>query len=485
MKYASPGKFRTAEEFRQRWREVAPGMDCDTELLGAAGPLGKPLELGTKMLSNRFVTHPMEGWDGEEDGLPSPLTLRRWRNFGRSGAKLIWGGEAYAVQEDGKANARQLFLNPNADAERGLTRLRQELREGHDEIGEDPDELYIGLQLTHSGRFARPFGPELQPRIVCRHPALDAKFGIDPGFEPLSDGELEAIGENYVRAAVLAASAGYDFVDLKCCHGYLMHELLGARWREGSYGGSFENRTRLVRRILEGIRSASPKLEVGVRVSVGDLFPYAPNEETQVGEPAGWDAELPYEHGFGLRRDDPREMDLQEPLRFLGLLEELGIRLVNVTLGSPYYCPHLSRPAAYPPSDGYLPPEDPLRSVARHIQAARRCKEAYPGLILVGTGYTYLQEYAAYVAQYEIGRGHVDCVGFGRMMLSYPELPLDVLRGRELDRRRICRTFSECTTAPRSGIVSGCYPLDEFYQALPEGDRMKELRKTRIKRPGR
>ena len=58
----------------------------------------------------------------------------------------------------------------------------------------------------------------------------------------------------------------------------------------------------------------------------------------------------------------------------------------------------------------------------------------------------------------------LDAVGLGRMVLAYPELPADVLQGRPLQRRRICRTFSDCTSAPRAGLVSGCYPLDPHYK---------------------
>jgi hypothetical protein len=150
--------------------------------------------------------------------------------------------------------------------------------------------------------------------------------------------------------------------------------------------------------------------------------------------------------------------------------------LINVTLGSPYYCPHLQRPAAYPPSDGYLPPRDPLLEVATHLRAVRACRAAVPGLVLVGTGYSYLQQWLAHVAQHEIAAGHVDFVGLGRMVLSYPEFALDVLRGRSLERKRICRTFSDCTSAPRNGLLSGCYPLDPYYKALPDFERLAAVK---------
>ena len=481
MRFTPPGRHRTAAEMRAHLRSVDPSLDLE-ELEGAAGPLGWPLEFRGRTLTNRFAIHPMEGWDGEPDGQPSELTLRRWRNFGRSGAKLIWGGEAFAVQEDGRANPRQLYLNPELDLAAGLSRLFHALREGHRAIGQDPDELYVGLQLTHSGRFAQPEGRPA-PRLAAHHPWLDPRVGADAGTPLLSDGELEDIAERYVDAAELAWRVGFDFVDVKCCHGYLLHELLGAHDRPGRYGGDFEGRTALFRGIVSAIHSSCPELEIGVRVSLADLFPHRPEGPEGVGAPVGWDEDLPYRHGFGVDAEDPRRFDLDEPLRFLRLLKDLDIGLVNGTLGSPYYCPHLQRPATYPPSDGYQPPQDPLIEVARHLFVVRRCKEHLPGLLFVGSGYSYLQEWLPHVAQHELRRGHVDLVGLGRMVLSYPELPRDALEGRELDRKRICRTFSDCTSGPRNGLISGCYPLDPSYKKLPQAKRLQEIKAARRKEP--
>ena len=481
MDFKTPGQFKTVEAFRARWREVAPDLDCDTELRAADGPLGQPYQLGGRTIGNRFAIHPMEGWDGTPEGLPSEDTLRRWRRFGLSGAKLIWGGEAVAVQADGRANPNQLFLNPEVDSAGGFARLRQELVAAHAAEGLATDDLYIGLQLTHSGRFARPTAAGPAPRIAYRHPLLDARVGLDERAQVesdaalLTDAELEGIAENYVAAARAAQATGYDFVDVKCCHGYLLHELLGAKTRAGIYGGSFENRTRFLRGVVEAIRADCPGLDIGVRVSIGDIHPFLPGEERR-GEPVGWDQHLPYHFGFGVREDDPRELDLGEGLRFLELLRALDIRLVNLTLGSPYYNPHLQRPAAYPPCDGYQPPEDPLHQVAEHLRVARECKRAAPELAFVGTGYTYLQEWLPHVAQHEVGAGHVDFVGLGRMVLSYPELPRDVLSGAPLARKKICRTFSDCTTGPRNGLRSGCYPLDEHYRVRDDARTLKAIK---------
>ncbi|MBK9385857.1 MAG: NADH:flavin oxidoreductase [Planctomycetes bacterium] len=476
MDYTSPGHHKSFASFRAHLRSLAPECDADEALLGAAGPLGRAISVHGKSLENRFAIHPMEGWDGTRDGLPTELTLRRWRRFGESGAALIWGGEAFAVRRDGRANPLQLYLEPGVDTKAGLAALHAELVAGVRARGGDPARVSIGLQLTHSGRWSRPDGP-FAPKIATHAPALDAKAKLDAHAPLLGDGELEAIGEDFVRSAVLAREVGFDFVDVKACHGYLLHELLAAHERPGIYGGSFENRTRLHARILRAIRVAAPGLAIGMRLSLGDVHPYWPADGTRLGEPRGYEQRLPYRHGFGVSADDPRELDLEEPLRFLARLRDLDVRLVNLTLGSPYTCPHLQRPAGYPPSDGYLPPEDPLRSVTRHLLAVRAAKRAVPELQLVGTGYSYLQEWLPHVAQHEVGSGHVDFIGLGRMVLVYPELPRDVLAGTKLERKKICRTFSECTTAPRNGMVSGCYPLDPFYRARPEAPRVRALQR--------
>ncbi len=480
MAYQNLAKLRDAAAFRAYYRGLAPELDCALDVLGPDGPLARPAEVAGLKLGNRLCAHPMEGWDGTAAGLPSAHTLRRWRNFGRSGCKLVWGGEAFAVQEDGRANPHQLYLNDEEDALGGLVALREEVVAGHHEVGESTAGLVVGLQLTHSGRWSRPTPEGAAPRTAFRHPVLDPRLGINDDSALIQDEELPGIVERYVAAAQLAQQAGFDFVDVKVCHGYLLHEFMAARTREGDYGGSFENRTRLFREIVDAVRAACPGLVIGVRVSIADVFPHGEDPDTGAGAPLGLEQHLPYTSGFGVDEQDPREHAWDEPFAFLRLLQELDIELVNLTMGSPYTCPHLQRPAAFPPSDGYQPPEDPLLSVADHVRTARRCKAAFPGLFFVGTGYTYLQEFIPHVAEHEVGQGHVDSVGFGRLMLAYPELPLHLLRGEPLQTKRLCRTFSDCTTGPRHGMLSGCFPLDPHYREMEEAKKIRELRRDRM-----
>jgi 2,4-dienoyl-CoA reductase-like NADH-dependent reductase (Old Yellow Enzyme family) len=470
--------LKTVELFQRTLERLGIAEDLQLDATvesGADSPLARPYDWRGGRLGNRFAILPMEGWDGTEDGKPSDLTRRRWENFGLSGAKLIWGGEAVAVRHDGRANPNQLLINDANLA--ALENLRLLLLETHRSNFGRTDDLYVGLQLTHSGRFARPNDKRrTEPRILYHHPCLDRKFGLTGDARLLTDDEITRLIGDFVRAARQAQQAGYAFVDIKHCHGYLGHEFLSAVDRPGRYGGSFENRTRFLREIVSGVRSEAPHLEVVVRVSIFDFLPYQMGAD-RVGEPMPMPGPT-YPYAFGGAAQSGLAPDLDEPAQFLDLLVALGIHWVCTTAGSPYYNPHIQRPAAFPPSDGYLPPEDPLIGVARQIAATAALKKRYPQLGIVGSAYSYLQEWLPNVGQRVVRDGHADFIGLGRMVLAYPELPADVVAGRPLARKKLCRTFSDCTTAPRNGIVSGCYPLDPFYKGLPEAERLAEIKRA-------
>lgn len=478
--YPAVGGMRSVSDFKRHVESLGLSIPCDEEV-DARGPLTQPLECNGKRIGNRFCIHPMEGWDGTTDGRPTVATRRRWQHFGLSGAKLIWGCEAVAVSHDGRANPNQLLLNSDTQSE--LASLRDALVAAHIEACGSADDLFVGLQLTHSGRFSRPNEKKTpEPRILYHHPFLDKRVGVDNTSPVLSDDEIKRIVEDYVRAARLAEQIGFEFVDVKHCHGYLGHEFLSAHTRAGDYGGSFENRTRFLREVVAGIRAFAPGLQIVVRLSAFDLVPFRPDpDQSQAGKmgpgiPEVYEELLPYRWGFGVNGDNPEQYDLTEPARFLSLLKGMDIRMVNISGGSPYYNPHIQRPALYPPSDGYQPPEDPLIGVARQMEVTRFLKQTFPDLVFTGTGYTYLQQFLPVVAQAAVRAGWVDVIGLGRMVLSYPELPLDVISGRGLQRKRICRTFSDCTTAPRNGLPSGCYPLDQYYKESAEGGQLKRIK---------
>jgi 2,4-dienoyl-CoA reductase-like NADH-dependent reductase (Old Yellow Enzyme family) len=476
------GTVKDVESFQAHLRGLDLHIPCDTSIAtGDASPLLAPLVRGDFKIGNRIAVQPMEGWDATADGTPSDNTIRRWRRFGRSGGKLIWGGEAVAVCHEGRANPNQLLASPRTQDKLG--ELRTVLRQEHIQTTGSDDGLLIGLQLTHSGRYCRPnehSRPE--PRILYHHPLLDRRLKLPADYPVLTDGEIESIIEDFHRAARMARQLGFDFVDIKHCHGYLGHEFLSAHSRRGRYGGDFDGRTRFLREVVQGIRSIAPGLHIGVRLSAFDTVPFhrdpghSGNGKSSIGVAEPYADLLPYRWGFGVNRQDPKDSDLSEPVRFLSLLEQLGIRLVNITAGSPYYNPHIQRPALYPPSDGYLPPEDPLVGVARQMEATRELKRQFPDLIMVGSAYTYLQDFLPHVAQAALREGWVDFVGLGRMVLTYPEILWGAAQGNDLHRKRVCRTFSDCTTAPRNGLPSGCYPLDDYYKESGWGERLAQIK---------
>jgi 2,4-dienoyl-CoA reductase-like NADH-dependent reductase (Old Yellow Enzyme family) len=446
-------RLDTAEAFLGHLRELGADLPFDATV-DPAGPLSTPIAAGAAgedigELANRFAVLPMEGWDATEDGRPTDLVRRRWRRFGESGAGLVWGGEAVAVRADGRANPHQLVIGDH------VAELRGELLDAHRaRFGATAAEPVIGLQLTHSGRYAHA-----EPLVAYSHPVLDERRR----GRVLTDGELDDLVGDVVAAAATAARAGFAFVDVKACHGYLGHELLSAVDRPGPYGGDLADRSRFLRAAVDGVRAEVPRLGVAVRLSAFDVVPFVAGDDG-TGRP---EVEGPYRYAFG-GDGTGLGIDLSEPITVVADLAARGVRLVCVTAGSPYTCPHAQRPAYFPPSDGYRPPEDPLHGVARLVAAAAGIKAAVPDAVVVGSGYSYLQEWLPHVAQAVVRTGGADVIGVGRMVLSYPDLPADVLAGRPLDRRRLCRTFSDCTTAPRQGLVSGCFPLDDFYKARPE-----------------
>jgi NADPH2 dehydrogenase len=477
--------LKTIEAFRAH--AIALGLEVpadDSIVTGSESPLAQPvpdLRINGKQIANRWVVQPMEGWDGTTTGGATNPVRRRWRRFGESGAKLIFGGEAMAVRPDGRANPNQLILSESNQSD--LADLRNLVLHAHREHHGPADEPVIGFQLTHSGRFCRPTdNKRFEPRVAFRHPLLDARFGVTSDDQVLADDEVARLIEDYARAAGIAWHCGADFVDIKHCHGYLLHEFLGAYTRPGPYGGSFENRTRLLREIITAIRARCP-IDIAVRLSAFDFVPFQPHPQHSrpgkpgPGIPVDYNTVLPYRYAFGVDPNHPVDYDLSEPIRFVQLCGELGVKILNLSAGSPYYNPHIQRPAAYPPSDGYLPPEDPLVGVARQINVVRQLKAIAPdNLLIVGSAYSYLQEYLPHVAQAVVRNGWTDCVGVGRMMLSYPGILADFLQTGTLNPRLICRTFSDCTTAPRNGLISGCYPLDDYYKSKPEFARLKTLK---------
>jgi 2,4-dienoyl-CoA reductase-like NADH-dependent reductase (Old Yellow Enzyme family) len=462
-------KFHSVEDIESEAVRLGLDLCFDRDF----SVLFRPVAIGPLRAGNALCIQPMEGCDGTLAGAPDELTFRRYRRFGAGGAKLIWG-EAAAVVEEGRANPRQLLVC-DATASR-LEAMLQECRQAHREVFGSADDLVVGLQLTHSGRYSYR-----RPLIACHDPLLDPRTVADRStgkvvdwcYPLLDDDYLQRLADRYVEAARLAWRIGFSFIDVKQCHRYLLNELLAARTRPGRFGGSLENRTRLARTIIERIRAEVPGLVIASRLNVYDGIPFASS-----GEPCPWTA--PVQTAWGTRLDDPCEPDLTEPLLWIGEMERLGVALVNVSMGNPYASPHIIRPFEYPPPDGYETPEHPLIGVARHFRLAGAVQQAFPALPVVGSGYSYLQEYLGHAAAANVRSGRITFVGVGRAALPMPDFARQLREHGRLDRRRVCRTFSYCTALMRAKhndlgqFATGCPPFDrEVYGPLWEQARRK------------
>jgi len=426
--------FATQEAFLQSNAQLHEALPYDTDLT----VLASPAQICGHTVHNRLVCQAMEGCDGTATGEPGELTRRRYLRFARGGAGMIWF-EATACREDGRANPRQLWLREdNVEAFREL--LDEIRREAVAANGYAP---LIIMQDTHSGRYSKPYG--VPAPIVARNNPIFEKDNPLPEDRIATDAFLDQVKEDLIRGAQLAVKAGFDGVDIKCCHGYLNSELLSAFTRENSrYGGSYENRTRLLREAVAGAAAACPKdFIISSRLNAYDGFPY----------PYGW----------GVKQDGSLDMDLSEPIRLLKDLAACGVRLVNITMGNPYVNPHVNRPFA---KGGYDPEENPLEGVARILGGISQLQAAVPEVALISSAMTYLGMAAPQVAAGYIKQGGFAFAGFGRLTFANPDFANQILHNGGLDSKKSCICCSKCTELMRNGSTPGCVIRDKLYTDL-------------------
>lgn len=407
-------------DIEQLARQGGFEYDMDTSVLAM------PVNGRGYTLKNAMVVQPMEGCDGDGDGAPGEYTYRRYRRFADGGAGLIWA-EAISVRPEARANPRQLMITEkNLDAYKRLTDIAHERG------------AKIIAQLTHSGRWSRPVDKNAPIRATY-NAALDERQGLDADYPIATDDYLAALPEAFEKSTRLAMEAGFDGVDVKACHLYLFSELLGAFERDGRYGGSYENRTRILKESVEAAKSAVGKGILASRFNMYD------------GAAGPW--------GVG----ENLAVDLSESLRLAKELEDMGVTLMNLTMGTPYYNPHVNRPYA---NGGYKPDENPLAGVKRLLDGADAAQKAAPGALCVATGYSYLGANAPYVAAARINGGGAKLAGFGRMAFAYPDFVSDIIAHGKMDAAKCCVTCSLCTKIMRAGGVVGCPVRDqEIYLA--------------------
>ena len=435
--------YTTTVDFLAQNGELGTNLPFSEDL----SVLSKPLTVGSKAIPNRLACQAMEGCDGTPTGEPDELTKRRYDRFAKGGAGLIWF-EATAVVEEGRANPRQLYITKdNVDA---FKRQVESIKETA--LKENGYAPLVIMQATHSGRYSKPYGTPA-PMIAYNNPIFEKDNPISAD-RIVTDDYLDFVGEKLVEGAQLAEQAGFDGVDIKCCHRYLNSELLSAYNRDGRYGGSLENRTRLLRESIAGaIQSCGKDFIVSSRMNVYDGFPH------------------PY--GFGVKDDGSTDFDPTEPIWLLQELKKSGVDLLNITMGNPYFNPHVNRPYVM---GGYEAPEHPLTGVARMLTGIATLKKAVPDMKLICSALSYLGVAAPNVVSGFIQDGGFDIGGFGRTIFAYPDFAKDILTKGAMDKNKICICCSKCTEIMRKpGGTPGCVIRDRevyapLYQKLVKGE---------------
>jgi len=439
--------LKTREDLEAELARIGAALPWSDDL----SPLGTPLEVAGRKLANRFVVQPMEGVDAcDDDGTPGELTFRRYRRYAAGGSALIWF-ESVSVVPEGRSGPRQLMLT-----ERNLAvwqRLVEETRRAAHETG--CGEVTLLLQLTHSGRYSRPQGKPA-PIVAQRNPLLEQAMPEMPVCEPISDDALDRLLDAFTTTAQLAERAGFDGVDMKAVHGYLVAELLGARQREGRFGGSYENRTRFLKACIAAMRQTlNPNTWVASRLTV--LEPSA------------------YPYGWGVaEHEGPWQADLAEPLRLISELTACGVPLHNISMGYPRFQPHLNRPhdralVGCPP-----PPEDPLRGVVRFQETVRSVRHAAHGAPVITAALSWLRHLAPQVAAGMIREGWCDLVGFGRSAFAYPDAPRDILEHGKMTPDKCCVTCSMCSQIMKDVVGRGGCVVRDSAIYVPEYRRGRD-----------
>jgi 2,4-dienoyl-CoA reductase (NADPH2) len=426
--------YKTLEELKKELEDLHLSLSFDKDV----SILGQQVTYGRFSVPNRFVAQPMEGFDAISDGTPQDLTFRRYLRYARGGVGLIWF-EATAVLAEARSNPFQLWIHKENAGEyrRLVAQVKEEARRA---CGREP---VMVIQLTHSGRYSKPYGVPA-PIIAHRSPILDPRHNLSADYPVVTDEYLDKLQDRYVEAARLAADAGFDGVDVKSCHGYLLSEILASHTRPGKYGGSFENRTRMLRETIGRISGEVPRVFCATRLNAFDA--------------------IAYPHGWGVDKNDPLKPDLGEPLRLAGMLEKTGLSVLNISIGNPYFNPHVGRPYDFPVKGMKPPDEHPLLGLTRFVQVFSAIQQAYPKLPVVGSGLGWLRQFMPFAAASLVREGKATLIGQGRGMFAYPDSVNDILKTGGMDPLKCCVACSACTQIMRDGGRTGCVVRDhEIY----------------------
>ena len=433
--------YKTLDEVLAKARELGVSLPFanDTRVLS------EPLTFDGVTLNNRLGVAPMEGADSLPDGSPSGLTARRYLRDAAGGSAVIWF-EAVSIVSEGRSSGTQLYIDEkNLDAYKSLTERIK--KEGLRVNGFAP---YLVMQANHSGRYSNP-GNKPSPIIAYRHPELEKYRAADDGCV-VSDDYLKRLEERFGEAALLAKKAGFDAVDIKSCHGYLLAELCSAYTRRGIYGGSFENRTRLLKNAICAAKAHESKdFKVTSRLGIYDGYAY------------------PY--GFGVSPTSGLTPDLSEPKRLVReLYSELGVRMIDLTMGNPYATTHVTRPFD---TGKYEPDEHPFTGLARMINGIGEIKRAVPEMTVFASAPTYLRQFSDLFTAGAVEQGLCDGMLFGRMAFSDPDFANQIIKTGRIDPLSVCLTCGKCGDLIRSHKPTGCVIRDgetymPFYKEFAE-----------------
>ena len=366
------------------------------------------------------------------DGSPSEMTLRRYEREAIGGSAILWF-EAISIVPEGRSSAHQLMLTKeNLESYKRMTERVKEA--GRKANGFAP---YLVMQANHSGRYSNP-GGKPAPLIAYRHPEYEKLRKADDSCI-VSDDYLKSLEEKFGEAAFLAKQAGFDAVDIKSCHGYLLAELTSAYLRKGEYGGSYENRTKLLKHAIEAAKVYEDEsYMVTARLGIFDGFAY------------------PY--GFGVKEGEGAVPNMEEPIRLVReLYQKYGLSMVNLTMGNPYVTTHVTRPFD---SGKYIPQEHPLTGVARMIKGIGDVKHAVPDLFISSSAPSYLRQYSDLFAAGAIEEGLCDMMLFGRMSFANPDFVNQIVKEGRLDPKKVCLTCGKCGDLIRAGKPTGCVIRD-------------------------
>jgi 2,4-dienoyl-CoA reductase (NADPH2) len=426
-------RYKTRDDLIQKAKELELDLPYSDDIT----PLLQPYQLAGFSVSNRLVVQPMEGYDSENDGSPSELSERRYLRYASGGSGIIWF-EAVSVVNEGRSNPHQLWIHKKNSND--FSNLNDLVRRSAAKNGIDP---FLVIQLTHSGRYSKPEGVP-KPQVAALNPLLDKTLP-----QILSDDDLKRIMDKFVEASKLAYRSGFNAVDLKACHGYLLVDLLSARMRINSIFGGEETskRFRFLLETFNRIRDEVPDIMVTTRLNISDL----------------------YRGGFGV--DENGEPDFTESIMLVDQLRSRNIRLLNITMGSPYFNPHISRPYDNPVPGQALPDEHPLEGVMRMIKGTSLFQHKFPEIAIVGSAWSFLRQFAPNVGAAVIKNGDATFVGFGRNSFAYPSMPLDLMKKGEVNPPKTCITCSGCTRLIMNLRPGGCAIHDrEIY-----GTELKKL----------